>query len=437
MLHAPISENKTQDKQSKTISESESQNRALGWAGYSALGLGSEKLSQQGKDRAQGWRSISLSPLSQGGILQRKCTCGDSGTCSEYQQKEKMLIQRKAKEGNGRNEVPHIVHEVLSSPGQSLDKDIRTLMESGFGHDFGQVRVHTDGKAADSATEVNALAYTVGRDMVFGQGKYAPRTTEGKRLLAHELTHTIQQQQSESGIQSSLQFAHNNIQQEQEADNVANSIVQGQPTSISLFQSLRLARQTDMDGGVDGEINNTTLSPATLFSETDRPVYLCTKPILGSSLHRQGHAFFRVGSSLPGHPTYELEHARSCYCGWQGWPRQNVPEDRDADVPCVLTTIRESCLVNNWRSYPVGKYCARGPNSNTYIREIGTRCGSTTRPPGNVAGYDEVIPTSGSAGAPHPYLSVIGCFEVDCDDTECGVIPFINQDIKPGEDPEA
>jgi hypothetical protein len=66
-------------------------------------------------------------------------------------------------------------------------------MEPRFGHDFGNVRVHTDAKAAKSAKAVNALAYTVGRDVVFGAGQYAPRSSTGQMLLAHELTHVRQQ----------------------------------------------------------------------------------------------------------------------------------------------------------------------------------------------------------------------------------------------------
>jgi len=72
-------------------------------------------------------------------------------------------------------------------------------MESRFGHDFGQVRVHTDTKAAESARAVHALAYTIGRNVVFGANKYAPKTHIGRRLLAHELAHTIQQGQATSG----------------------------------------------------------------------------------------------------------------------------------------------------------------------------------------------------------------------------------------------
>ena len=89
--------------------------------------------------------------------------------------------------------VPPIVREVLSSPGHCLDKATRVFMEPRFGHEFSQVRVHADAKAAESAGAINALAYTVGRDVVFGAGQYQPYTGEGRRLLAHELSHTIQQ----------------------------------------------------------------------------------------------------------------------------------------------------------------------------------------------------------------------------------------------------
>lgn len=89
--------------------------------------------------------------------------------------------------------VPPIVHEVLRSPGQPLDPTTRAFMESRFGREFSRVRVHTDGKAADSARTVKARAFTVGRDIAFGLGQYAPGTTMGKRLLAHELTHVMQQ----------------------------------------------------------------------------------------------------------------------------------------------------------------------------------------------------------------------------------------------------
>ncbi|MCV7290082.1 DUF4157 domain-containing protein [Mycolicibacterium wolinskyi] len=85
------------------------------------------------------------------------------------------------------------VHNVIGSGGSPLPADLRTDMEGRFGHDFGDVRVHHDGAAHDSAKSVNAQAYTVGSDIVFQSGKYDPASDAGKHMIAHELTHVVQQ----------------------------------------------------------------------------------------------------------------------------------------------------------------------------------------------------------------------------------------------------
>lgn len=92
--------------------------------------------------------------------------------------------------------VPTSVNQVLTSPGSPLDLSLRQEMEQRFGRDFSQVRVHTDIAANKSAQAVKARAYTVGKDVVFGNGQYAPGTSAGQHLLAHELTHVIQQTQT-------------------------------------------------------------------------------------------------------------------------------------------------------------------------------------------------------------------------------------------------
>jgi hypothetical protein len=89
--------------------------------------------------------------------------------------------------------IPHAVQDILRSPGRRLSESSLTLMESRFGCDFSQVRVHTDTQAGESAQRMNALAYTVGNDVVFKAGQYCPDTNGGLRLLAHELTHVVQQ----------------------------------------------------------------------------------------------------------------------------------------------------------------------------------------------------------------------------------------------------
>ncbi|BBX36496.1 hypothetical protein MMAGJ_57780 [Mycolicibacterium mageritense] len=85
------------------------------------------------------------------------------------------------------------VHDVVASGGSPLPADLRTDMEGRFGHDFGDVRVHNDAAAHRSATSVNAQAYTVGSNIVFQSGKYDPASDAGKHMIAHELTHVVQQ----------------------------------------------------------------------------------------------------------------------------------------------------------------------------------------------------------------------------------------------------
>jgi hypothetical protein len=85
------------------------------------------------------------------------------------------------------------INSIRSGSGSSLDPSTKEFMESRFGYDFSKVRIHTDGSAAKSARKVNALAYTVGNDVVFREGHYQPATMEGRRLIAHELTHVVQQ----------------------------------------------------------------------------------------------------------------------------------------------------------------------------------------------------------------------------------------------------
>jgi hypothetical protein len=102
-------------------------------------------------------------------------------------------VQRYATGKEIPDEVPPIVEEALPSSGQPLDSVTRAIMEPRFGHDFSQVRVHTDARVAELARAVDALAYTVGRDVVFETRQYAPDTTEGKRLIVHEMVHVMQQ----------------------------------------------------------------------------------------------------------------------------------------------------------------------------------------------------------------------------------------------------
>jgi hypothetical protein len=158
------------------------------------------------------------------GMLQRKCNCGQHTIAGEEcRQTRDGTLQRAAASSAPVNTVPPVVHGVLTSSGQPLDTETRAFMEPRFGHDFSQVRVHTDAQAAESARTVNALAYTVGRDVVFGTGQYEPGTSEGKRLLAHELTHVVQQ--SRGGISPEL---NPTASHEGDAEAIYSAIANGQ-----------------------------------------------------------------------------------------------------------------------------------------------------------------------------------------------------------------
>ena len=121
-----------------------------------------------------------------------------------------------------------IVRETITSPGQPLDEATRAFMEPRFGHDFSQVRIHADAKAAESAQRVNALAYTVGRAVVFGAGQYSPVTESGRRMLAHELAHVIQQESgsvSENRGPSYFEVSNPSGRFEREAETTADRVV--------------------------------------------------------------------------------------------------------------------------------------------------------------------------------------------------------------------
>ena len=125
-----------------------------------------------------------------------RCSCGTAGNGECVGCGSKALAVQRAPAltpAAGAATAPAAVHDVLRSPGQPLDASIRGFMGPRFGHDFSQVRVHADAKADASARAIGALAYTVGRDVVFGAGRYAPHTSAGRQLIAHELAHVLQQ----------------------------------------------------------------------------------------------------------------------------------------------------------------------------------------------------------------------------------------------------
>jgi len=200
--------------------------------------------------------------------LQRKCACGGSagasGGCDEC--KKKKTLQRSAR-GTGRatgratgilpvlghgqdghgtrratgilpvlghgqdghGTVPSIVHDVLRTSGQPLDPAIRAYFEPRFGHDFSRVRVHADDRASKSAAAVNAHAYTLGSHVAFGAGQYSPGTEQGRALIAHELTHVVQQGGSSNAPPADIRVGPTGDAAEREADRFAAAMTRSEP----------------------------------------------------------------------------------------------------------------------------------------------------------------------------------------------------------------
>ena len=226
-------------------------------------------------------------------LLQRKCACGSSSRetegCAECG-KNKTIMQRRSVVEQEQTVIPPIVHDVLNASGRPLEPATRGFMESRFGHDFSQVRVHTDGRAAESARAVDALAYTVGRDIVFAAGRYRAGAAAGNRLLAHELTHVVQQARSPISLNATslggVSSAHHPL--EREADAAADRVAAGHhvampsghaPAGLQRLQGEdKGTPQTDDCSGWENDPESFSIHVARHIAKTE------INPILGRAL---------------------------------------------------------------------------------------------------------------------------------------------------------
>ncbi len=133
-----------------------------------------------------------------GALIQRKCsTCGEEEKIQKKALAENItpLIQRSSHSESGGHAPSHVESQINSSRGNGsmMDHGTKHFMESRFGTDFSDVKIHTGSQAVQMSRDLNAQAFTVGNDIYFNEGKYSPNSDSGKHLLAHELTHTVQQ----------------------------------------------------------------------------------------------------------------------------------------------------------------------------------------------------------------------------------------------------
>src|SRR5215212_9619964 len=183
--------------------------------------------------------TVQLKPPRPASVSSQHFPTGNEPQEHREQPEETLRVQGRPDTSNA---VPPIVHEALRSPGEPLDPSTRAVMELRFGHNFAQVRVHTDARAAEATRQLDSLAFTSGQDIFFGAGSYRPDSQPGRRLLAHELAHTLQQRAAQSPerppiIQRSLAVSQPNEPLEREAAAAAERVAAGQkipPGVISL-----------------------------------------------------------------------------------------------------------------------------------------------------------------------------------------------------------
>jgi hypothetical protein len=147
-------------------------------------------------------------------------------------------------EGEEDTESP-VGHVVGSANGRPLDDSVRTLMEGHFGEDFFDVRVHTDGRADDSARSLHAQAYTVGSDIAFRSGNYSPDSHTGQRMLAHELTHVVQQRSGPvdgTPMPGGIKVSDPSDRFELEAERSADAFMAGTPVAPAPAGGLEVAQ---------------------------------------------------------------------------------------------------------------------------------------------------------------------------------------------------
>lgn len=242
--------------------------------------------------------------------MQRKCACGGQAKAGgECEQCQKKTLQRKSSTtaSGSPSLAPPIVHDVLRTPGRPLDSPIRAPMEGHFGHDFSRVRIHTDGRAIESAREVHARAYTVGRHVVFGE---AP----DRALMAHELAHVVQQSGSPD-IGPQIEIGSVDDPRERQAEVMAST----PPTRSAMSKpapgsaSNLLQRTVAGSSNCPANVHNAPADPIAALERFDSRAQLMS---LGSS-----HLLF-VESLTFADPTFGPSEIYDAYRDWFGTPRQ-------------------------------------------------------------------------------------------------------------------
>lgn len=305
------------------------------------------------------------------GSLQRKCVCGKhsavGGECDACKAKRRDL-QRKPGGWQEAPDAPSIVHDALSSPGKPLDASTRAFVEPRFGRDFSHIRVHADEVAGASARAVNARAYAVGGDIVFGAGEYRPHEAAGQRLLVHELAHTVQQAHLSGAVpQASLEIGPTDTPLEREADRVAEQVMSASPQKMDLGNSLAGTTGSMLSSArptLQREEKKTKepLIPIPVFDELDPMIIVPDIPGVPSFLRGQKVKLSTLRSALDAlrGNLPSLGGPGQDFCT-QLLPGYETAHGGDVDGQCCPRFVRESDRCCRWQDIGLLSYrcCAR------------------------------------------------------------------------------
>jgi hypothetical protein len=338
-------------------------------------------------------------------VLQRKCL----GSCRSQVDDKKNTLQRKASSNHEVSEVPPIVYDVLRSSGQPLDAATRGFFEPRFGHDFSRVKVHVNRLAAESARCVNARAYTLGSNIAFDSGEYSPSTSKGIRLLAHELSHVMQQRNANITSASAVAIGSTTSQLESQADDMASSVMTGSdtPKAAPTPAALVLQRSTSQFSDSSSE-EEQSHEPINAPSNDCRIEVRATHISGPLSIAPIWHLFVVLTDSSGKEFLYRGGPGLSCGSNQTGHkaikgtsePYQPGSTDWDTEAPRVAIARgrdacgKHECLKNQLNRIEASctEYSPFGPNSNTTARVIVEECGLSFQSPVSITpGVDDEL----------------------------------------------